>query len=328
MKRTPSLRPSPANRRGFTLIELLVVIAIIAILIALLLPAVQQAREAARRTECKNKLKQIILAAHNFHDVYNRFPPGYLGPDPQGSISSTGNNPYLSNLTFLLPYIEQKNVYDIIDSDRLKIDETGKAPWYAEATTFTAAQSRIPTFVCPSSDPYASSLGILSRLNMYGTSTGGTIEARIFGHSAHPAISGMGRTNYIASAGLLGSVNGFKTYKGLFCNRDKLKFRDVTDGTSNTIAYGESVGHASNAGDLQYTHIWAATGFLPTAWGLGNPGKRPSTAKYYRFSSNHVGITQFALADGSVQAISENIDGRTFSRYLAGIGDGNVVGEF
>lgn len=164
MKIQHSLKPKVSLRSGFTLIELLVVIAIIAILIALLLPAVQQAREAARRTECKNKLKQIVLAAHNFHDVYDRFPPGYLGPDPTGEITATGNNSYISGLTFLLPFMDQKNVYDIIDPTRLRFDEQGTLPWSSETTTFTAAQARLPLFVCPSTDPYSSSLGIISRV--------------------------------------------------------------------------------------------------------------------------------------------------------------------
>ena len=101
--RSPSRRP-----RGFTLIELLVVIAIIAILVALLLPAVQQAREAARRTQCKNNLKQIVLATHNYHDVANMFPPGYIVNPP--------NHVTRSAFTMLLPYIEQANLYNQIDS--------------------------------------------------------------------------------------------------------------------------------------------------------------------------------------------------------------------
>ncbi|MFN7679409.1 MAG: DUF1559 domain-containing protein, partial [Planctomyces sp.] len=110
-----------ADRRGFTLIELLVVIAIIAILVALLLPAVQQAREAARRTQCKNNLKQIALACHNHHDVYNAMPRGCYGPDI--TVAWGGNGPL--NLTFndhqfmgvlpqLLPFIEQDNLYQQI----------------------------------------------------------------------------------------------------------------------------------------------------------------------------------------------------------------------
>src|SRR3954463_6530425 len=97
------------RRRGFTLIELLVVIAIIAILIALLLPAVQQAREAARRTQCRNNMKQIGLAMHNYESTFRVFPPGRSGT---AAVSATGNTEYLSGFAFLLPYLEQTALYN------------------------------------------------------------------------------------------------------------------------------------------------------------------------------------------------------------------------
>ncbi len=109
-----SMRSSTTARRrlqGFTLIELLVVIAIIAILIALLLPAVQQAREAARRTQCKNNMKQLGLALHNYHDVANCFPPGYT----QDNRYPTGGFQGHSVFYYLLPYIEQTNLYNTFD---------------------------------------------------------------------------------------------------------------------------------------------------------------------------------------------------------------------
>ncbi|MFM7832361.1 MAG: DUF1559 domain-containing protein, partial [Planctomycetaceae bacterium] len=98
--------------RGFTLIELLVVIAIIAILVALLLPAVQQAREAARRTQCKNNLKQIGLAFHNYHDVFNTFPPGYISPIANGNTSSEVG--VYSWGSFILPQLEQVNAFQAL----------------------------------------------------------------------------------------------------------------------------------------------------------------------------------------------------------------------
>jgi prepilin-type N-terminal cleavage/methylation domain-containing protein len=101
------MRPVKQSRadRGFTLIELLVVIAIIAILIALLLPAVQQAREAARRTQCKNNMKQLALAAHNFEGTYGNLPPGYLGPDLPTNDGNIAGSPYIGPLAHLLPYV-------------------------------------------------------------------------------------------------------------------------------------------------------------------------------------------------------------------------------
>ena len=105
------------HRKAFTLVELLVVIAIIGLLIALLLPAVQAAREAARRADCSNRVKQLGLAAHNFHDAYRRFPPGYLGPIPQAPSPPFAGQSN-GSLTFLLPYLELGAVYEKLDEDR------------------------------------------------------------------------------------------------------------------------------------------------------------------------------------------------------------------
>ena len=161
----------PSGRRGFTLIELLVVIAIIAILIALLLPAVQQAREAARRTQCKNHLKQIALASHNFHDVYNQFPPSLIAYNPQGQPipMCERNGPLgekyscVGTLALLLPYIEQSVIYDKLGVN-LRWKEKGVASpiwsqyWsdYVDAsgvdTGWQQGQAKLSAFQCPS-DP-------------------------------------------------------------------------------------------------------------------------------------------------------------------------------
>lgn len=315
-------RPTTVSRRrsGFTLIELLVVIAIIAILIGLLLPAVQQAREAARRTECKNKLKQLALAAHSFHEQHNQFPPGYLGPDPADpflDITAGGNQPYTGVLTFLLPMLDQKNVYDLIPESQKNWRVQGGTPWFGLAPTLTASETRIPTFVCPSANPYASTDGITSRRHMYRTSTSGTIQRRTLGNSRD-----WGRTNYVGCAGRLGDLPGFDRFKGVYYNRSKTRFRDITDGTTNVIMFGEFLGDAAAGSEtiISRSDSWIATAVMPTAWGLGAP-------TWYRFSSPHVGVVQFAMSDGSVKAISENIDGTVF-RNISAMSDGNVVGEF
>jgi len=127
-------------RRGFTLIELLVVIAIIAILIALLLPAVQQAREAARRTQCKNHLKQIGLAIHNYHDTHNTFPPGYIARIPQ-NITSSERGLYGWG-AFVLPYMDQAPLYNLL--------QVGNVPLETNAVTNLAAlQTPLPAFSLP-----------------------------------------------------------------------------------------------------------------------------------------------------------------------------------
>ena len=124
---------------AFTLVELLVVIAILGVLIALLLPAVQAAREAARRTQCRNNLKQIGLAAHNFHNTHGRFPPGYLGSTaavPTKTDIWTGQ--HVGALVFLLPYLEQNDIYLEIDSDKVRgfrVGEERILAWWAEGET-------------------------------------------------------------------------------------------------------------------------------------------------------------------------------------------------
>ena len=192
-------------KQGFTLIELLVVIAIIAILIALLLPAVQQAREAARRTQCKNNFKQLGLALHNYHSTYGMFTAnGVAGT----SESPTGryNQNWLawSGMAMLLPYIEQTNVYNNINFNFRWDNNNGGTQ------NNTMARSRIPAFVCPS-DPGANAT---YTANMSPTS---------YGFSAGPG----------ASWAMAGNPIGFATLvRGS-------RIRDITDGTSNTIAMSE-----------------------------------------------------------------------------------------
>ncbi len=150
------------KRTGFTLIELLVVIAIIAILIALLLPAVQQAREAARRSTCKNNLKQIGLALHNYHDTHRSFPPSYVDNYPAGT-------PFLNNDlgwgTFILPYMDQGPLYNNISSSgAMDVDWTTVADMTTGSTAY--AKSVLPAFICPS-DPMG---GVNTKIGSYGKS--------------------------------------------------------------------------------------------------------------------------------------------------------------
>jgi len=209
--------------RGFTLIELLVVIAIIAILIALLLPAVQQAREAARRTQCKNNLKQLALAMHNYHDVYDQFPcAGATTEDVGGRY----NQAWLtwSGLAMLLPYIEQSNVYNQINFDYRWDNNNGGT------VNNTMARTRIAAFVCPS-DPGAEAS---YTANMSPTS---------YGFSAGPASNWSMRANN----------------PGIFTLFNAAKFRDIKDGTSNTIA-GAEMQIGLNTGQ------WVANGNARESW--------------------------------------------------------------
>ncbi len=153
-----------SQRGAFTLVELLVVITIIGILIALLLPAVQAAREAARRIQCSNHLKQIGLGAHNFQNQNNRFPPGYLGPIPQPQ-SAAFSGQAVCCLAFILPFMELDNVWEPMDADisdpanagisLFDLAQVGNPYWApTRPHAWRMAQTKIGTFICPSDTPY------------------------------------------------------------------------------------------------------------------------------------------------------------------------------
>jgi prepilin-type N-terminal cleavage/methylation domain-containing protein/prepilin-type processing-associated H-X9-DG protein len=320
-----------ADRRGFTLIELLVVIAIIAILVALLLPAVQQAREAARRTQCKNNLKQLVLASHNFHDVYNCFPPSKISfesnplPDRLSSwdVTITRANPGLSAHTLLLPYMEQSNLYQNIGTWR----GLETLPWPASTDTLNRrrnwwnidwddAQVKFPMFLCPS-DPQITRSGPLPGLHSWCTDLTCTSNSGTWGtqywFGARPEL---GLTNYLPSGGPIGGhlSNGWSLWKGIFGSGTKTSFRDITDGASNTIAFVEVTGGNDNS------FLWIDNGAFPSVWGFG--------PAYNQLNSLHTGGIQVAMADGSVRFISQNIDLLNVMRPLGGMADGRVLGEF
>jgi prepilin-type N-terminal cleavage/methylation domain-containing protein len=264
-------------KRGFTLIELLVVIAIIAILIALLLPAVQQAREAARRTQCKNNLKQLGLALHNYHDTYLVFPPG--------AIINTNNIPSSSYATwsvFLLPFMELNGVYNDInfdvamhDSVQLQPGPGGGQPETPTSRVNTAVALQVlPVYVCPS-DPGAETNtqgGHWPKTGL-GTTNGENGNARsvLCHHTPNTIATGgtwrRAKSNYVANWGAGEVVTGSsgaldltipRTVSGegaadspdptevvdgggMFYRNSALSFRDMPDGTSNTFALGERI---------------------------------------------------------------------------------------
>jgi len=340
--------------RGFTLIELLVVIAIIAILIALLLPAVQQAREAARRTQCKNNLKQMGLAMHNYHDVYNTFPPGCISMPFQNT--ATTELSCWSWGAFLLPYIEQNALYS-----GLGVGNATLAQNAATANGLRFLQTPLSGFRCPSDTGPA-----LNNFNEAMADTPGDAQvatyARLITSNGTDRIA-IATSNYVMVSCSSVSTTppfvaaNFGPATGVGFNCSRVNFRDITDGTSNTLLVGE---RAFRTGSLN-VGAGNALGFSPVAG--PNSALRPATAvlgipysginqsalgrqhQSRGFSSPHVGGAQFTLCDGSVRFISENIDynqitipvtgtvingawiDSTFER-LCGKSDGQVLGEF
>ncbi len=324
------------RRRGFTLIELLVVIAIIAILIALLLPAVQQAREAARRTQCRNNLKQLGLALHNYHDNYNMFPPGRTrrdGVTPDGWYS--GNIGWLPRL---LPMIDQAPLFNTIDwnlgTGTSATDGNGGVNGAAPSG---ARRQIIPAFRCPS-DP---GNGNVPWTNPLGNRVTGA-----------PADGSYATTNYAANVGRTTRLS--RNPPGLLGENTKIGIRDILDGTSNTLAVSELVigfhridsnDTANNtdcaaaaqrtsgtyqAGASWFYAYFPQTSFFNTYVGPNSKGfdcgvnsDRVNNAA----RSLHVGGVHTLLSDGGVRFVSENINLTTWAN-LGDKADGNTVGEF
>ena len=317
------------NRCGFTLIELLVVIAIIAILVSLLLPAVQQARAAARRSSCKNNVKQIALALHNYHDVHNKFPAGHL----ETGTSGPAYRHQIGWLTYLLPYVEQSTVYDLIDFTQIGPSNASPNPNGSatnNAAFHAAGGANISVFICPS-DP-------VSRVD--------TVWAP---------------SNYLGSQGPDCSCRG-KSCRGIFGHDTWMSFSDITDGTSSTVAFGETTKGDLDVGTLQDNYFYRPSGGnaqvidtcqggtlsrsdRATVWLGGNPqhnmlstNRGPNDLRFdciapnngctnFAARSAHAGGAHFGMCDGSVQFMSENIDTGVI-QALGSRNGGEVVGEY
>lgn len=324
-----------SNRRsGFTLLELLVVIAIIAVLIALLLPAVQQAREAARRTQCKNNLKQMGLALHNYHDAFLVFPPGETNTQDIGY--GTAGHAWQA---FVLPYLDQSAVYN-----RINWSLPGWI-WPPVVGTIDpnhtlAVNTVLTVYLCPSSTQN-------SKVNIVPSSP------------AHPP-NKLGNCEYV---GIAGSDRNPRTgwenasNRGAMFLNSRTGVRDFIDGTSNTIFVGEF----SGVTECQALNSGGGTSNSSLSWDIGNQcgncagGEMTYAVKTVAFppngpyfwddadaqrcppvesvvsraalKSNHEGGIHISLTDGSVRFLSESIDLVTY-KNLADRADGNVVGEF
>ncbi len=351
------------RRLGFTLIELLVVIAIIAILIALLLPAVQQAREAARRTQCRNNLKQIGLALHNYHDVFNTFPPGYVAKIANNKTSSERS--MFAWGTAILPYIEQGNLYQVLDpGNTVPLDVRLTDP-VTYPGLLRAVQTPLTAFRCATDQGPA--LNNFDDMHPESEQTGGFYNRFIWDGTNKIAIA---TSNYVMCMNAGDSTtpavfpSQYGPALGIGFQNSSVRIRDITDGTSNTFAVGE---RAWRFADLTVGAgtVYAISADVPAlsqsgSWNVKAAGTNvlsltydgPNRSDFNRqhqsrsFNSPHTGGLFFAFCDGSVRFISENIDQRkgtvssssgvpypqdivtnTYGR-LAVRNDGLVIGEF
>ena len=318
-------RPSP-RAKAFTLVELLVVIAIIGVLVALLLPAVQSAREAARRSDCGNRIRQLGIAALNFHNARRVFPPGTLGRlPPSNDSASLDADQYTGAIPFLLPYMECENIYELIDRPVLDIAKSPSTPWWGYTNTWTVAQTRLPQVMCPSAVNDTPSEAVIVYYNHWYTVSGSqgiaSIQAHALGIST--GASALMPSNYLGVAGLAAYVADggyFDRYRGVFTNRSRVTVKKIGDGTSKTLLFGEMSG-VHDKGKTRAFVAWMSAGSLPVITQTLGDG---SDNEVYMFSSMHPGVVLFCLADGSLQAISKEID-RTVLTSLSGMSDGDLT---
>jgi prepilin-type N-terminal cleavage/methylation domain-containing protein len=298
---------TPTRKQGFTLIELLVVIAIIAVLIALLLPAVQQAREAARRSQCKNNVKQLGLALHNYHDTFNIFPLN----NSQSAPAITNRSGFVG----MLPYLDQSPIYN-----QMNMLVSGVV-----APNLAFTQVPLPILLCPS-DP--DGLRILK-----GQDAGINITMAVSDYAFNVGDYANGGTNTGANGGgqNFAYANGVTSAgRGVFSRCAwSARMADITDGTSNTIAIGECIGAWCG-----WQTGWGFQSFATTAYsinynnaGLRNSANPGDPNSCIGFRSQHVGGAQFLLTDGSVRFVSENISGLVYCALASRAGN-ETVGNF
>lgn len=315
---------SHRKRRGFTLIELLVVIAIIAVLIALLLPAVQQARESARRTQCKSHLKQLALAVHNYESAFDALPMNRYG---DYSYSSSWGYAFEDSyswswLATLLPYIDRASLWSAGDIPHVRLKDS------------PVLSASIPLFTCPSDQLSGNSVRnershyLRTNPKVGMTNYKGVQGANFcWGDWANPGTSGRTCEPWEDGDGVFFPMNWVRP----------LRWAKLTDGTSNKLMIGEDVYDPNGPGNMNYGigYAWAHSVEACAIAAMPINARRPNGVPYASgdwtgqtgFHSRHTGGAHFALADGTVRFLSENMALGLY-RALATVSGGEVVSDF
>jgi len=292
------------TRSAFTLIELLIVIAIIGLLVALLLPAVQAAREAARRIACHNNLKQIGLALHNYHDTLGTLPTGWIGLDPSSGLPWPEGEPGWCWAAMLLPFLEQQNVeQQLIHYDFPIIHPVNDA----------ARRQIIGLYRCPSDTGE-------HFFDLEDDNAPGTVLTRLV-TANYPGVFGISEIEDCEGAPPGTTCKG----EGVFFHLSRTRFADVLDGLSNTIFVGE---RSSRYGYSTWLGVVpGGVEAMPRILGIADHPPNTSGIHLDDFSSNHPSGANFLLGDGSVRLINEKIDEYVY-RALATRAEADVVGDF
>ncbi|MBN2292357.1 MAG: DUF1559 domain-containing protein [Pirellulales bacterium] len=287
MRHLEGFRGGHGCAKGFTLVELLVVIAIIGTLIALLLPAVQAAREAARRSQCANNFKQVGVALHNYHSAHKCFPPGmYANPMPPNP-----SHFYYGWAAYILPFMEQQGLYDRIDF---------AATWsYFDNTkncqNREVSNTKIEGFLCPSDPQGGEGIWVSPSLSPTPVS-----------QCAMTNMCGVSDSIDWAQPG--GTPKNFPDNDGVMGANENCSIRDISDGTSKTLMIGEVTGGKPGSFKGEF---WAAWNICDTSEGINGPYTMPGgytgEISTTGFSSFHVNGCHFTMADGSVQFLTDDI---------------------
>jgi prepilin-type N-terminal cleavage/methylation domain-containing protein len=304
------IRPSPYSRHGFTLVELLVVIAIIGVLVALLLPAVQAAREAARRTQCQNNMRQLGIAAHNYHDVVGVFPS-----------AGTSSNEFSWNV-HILPFIEQKNLYDQFDFNKGLYTSGG-----ANQTGKNGlALNKVDAFLCPASPVKRQMLS--APHNVYATEVVNgqpPYTSHYYGVQG-PKGASLGGGTYTATGN---TTHGAFSIHGIMQCDGKVRFAQVTDGASNTFIFGELSWTSQTVGTRYRSWVRGCFDSSNAANPTRNVNASINTFNIgvfndIAFGSQHPNGCNFCLADASTRFVSQNISLGTYKAAASRDGDENI----